>query len=158
MTDNNCTAIFVAGEAAKNTELIRAGTTVYSMPASDKNAEYQEIADQFDIHFLFDDSSVHINFYTVPWVEIFAADSEGGYFATVMDSCSLDSYGPVCYIDKNHNAYYIADNFRTLLERLSCWKEQMKPCDKIQFFASKDEAGQHYEFLDMKNLPAGHHQ
>ena len=37
VTDNSCTAVFVSGKMTKNIQFIQAGTTVYSMPVSDKD-------------------------------------------------------------------------------------------------------------------------
>lgn len=148
MTDHNrCISVF-----AKEAQVIPAGTTVYSMPVTDKNAEYQRFADEYDIHFIFENAAVHLNFYTIPWIDIVATDSEGGYIGTVGEMSSLDSDAPICYIDKNRNSFLAAENFSVFLESASCWKRKLKPYDEIVFFSSKEEAQRHHEFLDIDDL------
>lgn len=64
----------------QNINIKWAEVSVYSMPVSDKNAAYQNIADKYDVHFIFDDEKPKLHFYSVPWVEVFAIDSCGGFF------------------------------------------------------------------------------
>lgn len=60
MTDseNACTSIY-----AKDIKLIPTGTTVYAMPVSDKNPEYDLLATDYDIHFILDDDIPEVSFY-----------------------------------------------------------------------------------------------
>lgn len=101
MTQNdNCISVF-----QKDTEVLQAGTTIYSMPIKDKNDEYQKFADYYDIHFIFDDNTVSIDFYTIPRVDIMAIDSQGGYIGTVGGLSDVESNMPICYIDKDRKAF-----------------------------------------------------
>ena len=59
--------------------LVSAGTTVYAMSTSYRNAEYERYARDYGIHFIFEGGLPAIDFYTVPWVDIFAEDGFGGY-------------------------------------------------------------------------------
>ncbi|USK57886.1 hypothetical protein LIS82_27160 (plasmid) [Cytobacillus solani] len=53
-------------------------TTIYSMSVYHKNDEYQKYANDYDIQFIFDDDIPHLEFYTVPFIDIMAKDSKGG--------------------------------------------------------------------------------
>lgn len=148
MTKNNsCSSIFM-----KDTEIIRAGVTIYSMPVTDRNSEYQKFANDYDIHYIFDDDDVFVDFYTIPYVDILATDSEGGYICTVGEMSDLDSEAPICYIDKNKKAFFIAENFKTFLEKVDGWKKSLVPYDEITFFSSKEEAEQEYEFFELDKV------
>ena len=68
------------------------GKTVYSMLVEDRDEEYQRYADEYDIHFIFDDKTVNIDFFTVPWIDIMAWDSEGGYIGTIGGTADIDVY------------------------------------------------------------------
>lgn len=132
----------------KDTEIIQAGATVYSMSVSARNEEYQRLADEYDLHFIFDDMNVKVDFYTVPRVDIMAVDSQNGYVATVGAISDVDGEAPICYIDRDKNVYLIARNMRELLEDIGSWRTNLKPYDGIRFFRSKEEAASVYEFLD----------
>lgn len=148
MTENkNCVSIFL-----KNTDVIQTGTTIYSMPVTDNNTEYQKIADEHDVHFIFDDNIPRIDFYTIPFLDIMAIDSDGGYICTVGEISDLDSNAPICYIDRCKKAFFIADNFKIFLDKIANWKSELQPYDKIQFFPSKEEARKIYEFFDVNTL------
>ena len=71
MTEHDgCTSYY-----RKDTEIIPAGVTVYSMPVYERNEKYQELADVYDMHFIFDDRNVEVDFYTIPRIDIMAVDS-----------------------------------------------------------------------------------
>ena len=150
MTGNQgCTSYFM-----RDTEIIQAGATVYSMSVSERNEEYQKLADAYDLYFIFDDMKVKVDFYTVPRVDIMAVDSRGGYIATVGAMSDLEGDAPICYIDKDKNGYLIARNMRALLENIGNWRSDLKPYEGIRFFQSKEEAAQTYEFLDRQSTDA----
>ncbi|MBU9728743.1 hypothetical protein [Diplocloster modestus] len=143
----SCTAVYM-----RDTEIIQAGTTIYSMPVKDKNAEYQKFADKYDIHFIFEDSLPEIDFYTIPRVDIMAVDSCGGYIGTIGEICDLKSDAPICYLDRNRNCYLIAENGKDFLKTVNSWKTQLKPYDEVIFYHSKEEAKKNHEFLDMSTI------
>lgn len=60
-------------------ELIPVGTTIHSMSVVDKNAEYEKLAKEYDVHFIFDDNVPTVDVYTIPFVDIMAVDSCNGY-------------------------------------------------------------------------------
>ena len=96
-------------------EIIPAGTTVYYLSLSEKNENYQQYADEYDIHFIFDDNIPKLSFYTVPQVDVFATDSEGGLIGTVGSITDLESNSPICYINKNKKCFLIANDFKNFL-------------------------------------------
>lgn len=144
MTDNSCTSVFI-----KDTKIIPAGTTIYSMSVKDKNDEYDLLADKYDIHFIFDDNIPIIDFYSIPRIDIMATDSSGGFIGTLGELSNLDSNAKICYIDSIKNCYVIALNFRDLLNNLCDWKEKAIPCEKIILFTSKEEAMKNHKFVDL---------
>ncbi len=146
-TGNRCIGI-----SAKDINIVNAGTTIYAMPISDKNKEYNKIADKYDIHFIFDDNVPKIDFYTIPQVDIMATDSNGGYIGTIGQISDLESNAPICYIDKNRKCYLIAENGKMFLNVLSIWKTCLKEYNHITFYKSIDHAKQKVEFIDIPDI------
>lgn len=130
-----CIGIFI-----KDAEVLPAGTTVYAMSVKAKNAEYKRYADEYDIHFIFDDGVPQPDFYAVPQVDILATDSEGGYIGTVGQLSDLESDAPICYIDRDKNCYLLAQNGAEFLEKVPDWKSELKPYDGIVLYQSKEQA------------------
>lgn len=141
--EKGCVAVF-----QKNVEIIRAGTTIYSMPEKERNEAYRRYADEYDIHFIFDSEIPKIDFYAVPQVDIMAVDRDGGYIGTIGQVSDLESNAPVCYIDKNRNCYLIAECGREFLECASVWKEHLIPYKDIAFYHSKTDAEAELDFVD----------
>ena len=131
----------------KDAKVLPAGTTVYTMPIKAKNAEYQRYAEEYDIHFIFDDCVPQPDFYAVPWVDILATDSEGGYIGTVGQLSDLQSDAPICYIDKDKRCYLIAQNGAAFLEKASEWKSGLKLYDEITLYQSKEQAKSGVTFI-----------
>ena len=144
---NKCIAIF-----STQAEIVYAGTTVYSMPVKDWNEEYRRYADEYDLHFIFEDDLPTIDFYTVPQVDILAVDSNGGYIVTIGQQSDLESAAPICYIDKNRNCYLVANDGASFLKSVSSWKDYLKPYHEITFFKSKSDAEKVLDFLDGHTL------
>ena len=139
---NSCTAVF---------GVIPAGTTIYSMPANAKD-EYRKFADDYGIHFIFDDDIVNVDFYAVPQIDIVAIDSQGGYMGTVGATTDIESDAPICYLDKNRKVFLIADSLKEFIESGKHWRNNLLPYDKIELFASKEEANKKYDFYDIDSL------
>lgn len=138
-----CLSVFV-----NDAEVILAGATCSSMSVRHRNSEYQRYADEYDIHFIFDDNVPALDFYTIPQVDIFATDSNGGYIGSLGKAVCFESDAPICYIDRNKNCFLITNNGTDFLENVKQWKELLIPCPEVEFFKSKEEAEQKYEFLD----------
>ena len=136
----------------KDVEIEWAGVVVYSMSVEDKDENYQRYEEQYDIQFIFDDKQPNIDFYTVPMVEIFAIDSEGGYIGSVGESVDYESTAPICYINKNKECYLIAENFKYLIDNPENWKQKMQPYYEIEIFSSKEDAEKNFEFLDVNQM------
>lgn len=143
---DGCMSLFVRGA-----EIIQAGTTVYSMQVKDKNAEYQKFADEYDIHFIFDDNIPVMDFYAVPRVDIMAIDSAGGYIGTIGGTSDLEGSDAICYIDSERNVFLAADNFKDFIDMADSWKTHLRPCGDVDIFCSKDEAEKVYEFVSLND-------
>ena len=142
----NCPAICID---IKDTEVITSGSTVYHMDSNDKNETYQQYADEYDIHFIFDDDIIKLSFYTVPQVDVFATDSEGGLIGTVGSMTDLQSNLPICYINKNKECFLIANSGKEFLERAENWKNNLKSYDEVIFYESKLEAEKELKFINI---------
>lgn len=141
-------ATMCVGVAVNDAEVILAGATIYAMPVKDKNSEYQRYADEYDIHFIFEDNIPVLGFYTIPQVDIFAVDSQGGYIGSLGQMVDLEGEAPICYIDRNHNCFLSANNGKEFLQSVKQWKTNLIPCTEVEFYASKEEAKNKYEFLE----------
>lgn len=133
----------------KDTEVIPAGTTTFPMSVNDKNEEYQKFANDYDIHFIFDDDIPHLGFYTVPYVDIMAKDSKGGFIGTVGQQCDLESGAPICYINRHLECLIISENGEDFQSNIESWQDNLKPYDKITVYRSKAEAERELEFIDL---------
>ena len=132
----------------KDTEVITSGSTVYHMDSNDKNETYQQYADEYDIHFIFDDNIPKVSFYTVPQVDVFATDREGGLIGTVGSMTDLQSDLPICYINKNRECFLIATSGKEFLETTTNWKNNLKPYNEVIFYKSKLEAEKELRFIN----------
>lgn len=141
---NKCVCVFI-----EDTEVIKAGSTVYPMSSNEKNEIYQQYADNYDIHFIFDDNIPKLSFYTVPQVDVFATDSEDGLIGSVGSMTDLESDSPICYIDRNKKCFFIANNLEEFLERSNNWKNNLKPYNKVVFYESKLDAEKELRFINI---------
>ncbi len=128
--------------------VIPAGTTIYSMSINDRNEEYQKYADDYDIHFIFDDDIPVLEFYTVPQVDIMARDSVGGLIGTVGQQSDIESDAPICYINNKRECFLIAKTGKEFLKIVNSWKQHLEPYKDIVFYASKSEAEKELEFIE----------
>ena len=138
-----CISVF-----AQDVEIVRAGTTIYSMPVKHKNEEYNRFAIEYDIHFIFDDDIPSVDFYTIPQVDIMAIDSHGGFIGTIGYTTDLQSDAKICYIDCSHNCYLIAENASDFIKDISKWKNRLKKYSGIALYNSKADAEKEVEFVD----------
>ncbi|MDQ0158005.1 hypothetical protein [Robertmurraya andreesenii] len=136
----------------KDTEIILAGTTIFSMSIYDRNEEYQKYANNYDIQFIFDDYIPRLEFYTVPHVDIMAKDSKGGFIGTVGQQCDLESDAPICYINKDLECLIISENGGDFLRNIESWQDNLKPYDNITVYRSKAEAKMELEFIDLSEI------
>lgn len=141
-TLKDCMSVIV-----KDAEVILAGATVYSMSVKCKNSEYQRYAQEYDIHFIFDDNIPQIDFYTIPRVDIMATDSRGGYIGTIGEQCNLGSEAPICYIDCNRKCFLLGKSGKDFLQKISTWQDNLEAYGGIVFYESKEAAMKENEFL-----------
>ena len=104
---------------------------------------------EYDIHFIFDDDIIKLSFYTVPQVDVFAIDSEGGLIGTIGSFTDLQSDFPICYINKNKECFLIANSGKEFLETPKNWKNNLKPCNEVIFYESKLEAEKELRFINI---------
>lgn len=143
-SDNSCAAIGVIGTDMR---VILAGTTVYAMPVKDRNEEYERFAAEYDVQFIFEDRVPAIDFYTIPHVEIFAADSREGWLGQVQDGRTEDW---ICYIDRERNCWKAAESMDAFVKKAPAWRGELEASQEIQIYASKAEAEKEYEFLEIE--------
>lgn len=140
------------GVISQDAEIIQAGTTVYSMPVSDKNAEYDRWAAEYDICFIFDDCAVEPDFYAVPRFDIFATDSRGGYIGTIGACTDLQGEEPVAYIDREKNVFLLAQNGAEFMCRAPQWRKYLEPWEGIKLYKSKVAADAELEFCILPEM------
>ncbi|QVY62112.1 hypothetical protein [Cytobacillus gottheilii] len=140
------------GVNVEDTEIISAGTTIYSMGVHGRNEEYQRYANDYDIQFIFDDDIPHLELFTVPHVDIMAKDSKGGFIGTVYQKCDSESQAPICYINWDLECFIISENAEDFLSNIGTWEDNMKPYDKITVYRSKAEAEVELEFIDLSDI------
>ena len=73
----------------KNMKPIPAGTSIFSMPDTEKNRKWKSFADKYDIHFIFENDIPEVDFYSVPQFHIMATDSNGGLIGIIGGKDSL---------------------------------------------------------------------
>ncbi|WLR57000.1 hypothetical protein LC048_09080 [Mesobacillus subterraneus] len=136
----------------KDTEIKFAGTTIYSMSVNERNEAYKKYAADYDIQFIFDDDIPHIEFYTVPHLDIMAKDSKGGFIGTIDQQCDLESDAPIYYINKDLECLIISENGEGFLSNIESWQDNLKPYEKLTVYRSKAEAEMELEFIDLAEL------
>ena len=142
----------IASVGIQDTEIILAGAIISSMSNKDKNHEYERYSEDYDIHFIFEDCVPHLEFYTVPLVDIIAIDSEGGFLGSVGQQFDLESDASICYINNNLECFIVSKNVAEFLSNLETWKSNLKPYDKVTFYNSKIEAEKELEFINLADI------
>ena len=141
------------GVLARDARILQAGTTIYSMPASDRNAEYARWVREYDIHFLFDDQPQPApSFYAVPRLDIFAVDSTGGCLATLGALTDLESDAPIVYLSGENQVYQVAPSGPEFLKIAPEWRQHLTPCEGIDFYESRAAAQEALEFISLPSL------
>jgi hypothetical protein len=133
----------------KDTEVIPAGTTIYPMSVHHKNEEYQKYASDYDIQFIFNDDIPHLEFFTVPYVDIMAKDMIVKVVLSELLVNNLERDAPICYINKDLECLIISENGKDFLSNIGTWQDNLKPYDKITVYRSKAEAEMELEFIDL---------
>ena len=133
--------------------VVLTGVSVYSMPLSVKRKEseiYDDFAQKYGIHFIFDDCIPEIDFYAIPKIEIAATDNDGGFIASMGESFSLRDSVPLVYISTDRKAYLITEDSSKFLSIASGWKEKLIAYDGIALYASKEDARKDYPIIDFE--------
>ena len=140
----------------RKAEIIETGTTVYAMSVREDNELYHKFAEEYDVHFIFENRVPKVDFYAVPRVDIFAMDSTGGYFVTV-GHC-FDGDLPVYYIDENREMYLVSESGRQFVEEASHWRSLLKPWSGVELFPTKAAAKEKYPLFGKANLETLHRE
>ena len=137
--------------------IVFTGVSVNSMPLAVKREEgeaYDDFAQKYGIHFIFDDCIPEIDFYTVPKIEVAATDGDDGFIASVGEPFSLRDSVPLIYISAERKAYLITEDSRKFLSIASKWKEKLTPYDGISLYKSKEDARKEYQIVDFEQTEA----
>ena len=133
--------------------IVLTGVSVYSMPLSVKRKEseiYDDFAQKYGIHFIFDDCIPEIDFYAIPKIEIAATDNDGGFIASMGESFSLRDSVPLVYISADQKTYLITEDSSKFLSIASEWKEKLTPYNGVALYASKEDARKDYPIIDFE--------
>ena len=133
--------------------VVLTGVSVYSMPLSVKRKEseiYDDFAQKYGIHFIFDDCIPEIDFYAIPKIEIAATDNDGGFIASMGESFSLRDSVPLVYISSDQKTYLITEDSSKFLSIASEWKEKLTPYNGVALYASKEDARKDYPIIDFE--------
>ena len=136
----------------KNMKPIPAGTSIFSMPDTEKNSKWKSFADKYDIHFIFDEDIPEVNFYAVPQFHIMATDSSGGLIGIIGGKDSLNTHLPIGYVSSKHECFLVSSSGFSFLENINQWKQLLKPYNALMLFSSKEMAKQEKNFLDLKQV------
>ena len=88
-----------------------------------------------------------MDFFTVPLVDIFATDSNGGFLGTVGETTDFQSEAQICYIDNARNCFIIAENAGELIQKSSDWRKNMVKSADIAVLRTKAEAEKNFKFI-----------
>lgn len=130
--------------------IIPAGTKITAMPTHDKNTEYERYANDYDIHFIFEDNLPTLNIYTVPAVEVFANDRSGGLFGQLYTDLENHSF-PIIYINTKNESFLVAESIEYFLQIASVWTQHLIPIH-LTCYPSKMAAENELHFLDTSTI------
>lgn len=142
---SDCVGIFL-----KDTEIVAAGTTISAASSKNNNMELQRIADDYNIHCIFNDNIPTIDFYAVPQFDIFAHDGCKGYFGMLPQRGDA-----VYYISQDRECFWVTDNISAFIHDAANWRKNLMPCNSISIYPSKEEAEKVLGFIDLNNLLDG---
>lgn len=145
--------VFTIDDEGKPIEIIHAGTTITSMPVKYKS-QYEMIERKNEILFIFDDSIPQVDFYSVPRVDIFAKDNQGGYFGTVGTTTDIENLeAPICYIDKNQDVVFkVANCLKDFFFSSDTINQNLKHTEsmsEIALYNSFQDAKEQLDFIDI---------
>lgn len=133
--------------------LIPAGTRVESMSISEKKDPiYQRFADEYDIHFIFEDHLPSPDFFTLPVFYILATDSEDGFIGTIKDAFDIEKAIPLYYVSAQKEVFQLSHSSKEILEITKKWKEDLRPSDDLIIYTSKAEAEEELEFVEIPQI------
>ncbi len=148
-TQLQCNTVF-----CKDYKLIFAGTTISSMPESYKDDTYIMLEDLYDIRFIFERYVPVVNFYAVPRIDIFATDSNNGYWGTIGDVTDINNMiAQICYINNQNKIFLAAENLRNFIYPIDSLNERknkiMNITDEVVLYPSKEDAEKAVRFIEI---------
>ena len=115
---------------------------INAMPIRHKKDVLQRYSEALDIQFIFEDQIPWVDFYAVPYLEVIATDSNGGWIGT------LGEDAPVVYVDRNRKCWQIAENIPLFSAICPDWKRNMTPYNGLKIYASLEAAKADLEFME----------
>ncbi len=135
----------------QDTEVIYTGTEINAAPSKMRNAPIIQEGSKNGIHFFFDDEDISLGIYTVPFMEAFARDDNGGIFAK-----EIDDNAPVYYINADLQVFQAASTFQVFITDLESWKVNLRPSQSVQTFSSRADAQLTYNIFDLADIIGEH--
>lgn len=144
--ENNSLGIFIKD---KNKKVMFAGTIIRRLDNKEKNHEIIKNAKENHINYIFEDTIISVDFYSVPRLNIFAFD-DTGYYGVTGDSF-IQGNEPVYYVDHHRECFKYANNLRDFIENMGQQKDHLEKVTDISFYDSKEQAKQELNFLKINN-------
>ncbi len=129
-----------AGFYVRDHEVIPCGTVIQHMDA-DKNSDKYVDFKQYDIRFIMDDYMPEVPFYTVPYSELIAKDSKGGWFGIIGEN--------VCYFSSKLECFQVAENTDKFIADAENWRKHLTFRSDVKVFQNKAEAEKTIGFTDL---------
>lgn len=140
---------------SKQTELVYAGVTVYSMSPREW-PDYDTLERANSLRFLFDDMpSPEPPCYPVPQMDVFALDDDG-WFASLGGFTGLDEPWPIVYLRRNGTLLRAPDDLAAFARLLQAggWREHMVPePSAVRLFPSRRDAEAALKFIELPPHP-----
>jgi len=134
-------------------ELVPVGTSICYMSANDDNKVYQRYASEHDLRFIFEDNIPEIDFFAVPQLDVFARNSNGGFFATLGGETDIESMdAAICFISKERVCFTIAPNLKEFMQKIDSkcdWMFESPETEGVILYPSKETAKSEIEIVEM---------
>lgn len=125
---------------AKDHETVPCGTSIWYMDSEKVKKEEYDKFKEYDINFIFDDYVPEAPFYTVPYTELIAKDSKGGWFGILNEK--------VCYFSSKLECFDIAESLDKFIENAKNWRSSLVFCSDVKIYESKAAAEKEIKFTE----------
>ncbi len=127
------------GFYVKDHEVIPCGTVIQHVDA-DKNSDKYVDFKQYDIRFIMDDYMPEVPFYTVPYTELIAKDSKGGWFGLIDKR--------VCYFSSKFECFDVAESLDEFIANAESWRSSLVFRSDVKVYDSRAAAEKEIEFTE----------